>query len=385
MTVAEKKAERLQVRSDLLAGKKPKRLLMNPGFSMEGQCGLAGVSILEAQFDTALLEKIFEKTSEMFVCDCLPGRNLRFAWVFQLLGAKNWIIGSTGMIQHPEIETMHEDEYDEFIAHPYDTIIKKFLPRVCTAVNTGDPMKDMLGLARAKMAYDSITAAQNAAAAKVSAKYGYVPAFTTNQKNTAPFDFLADQLRGFKQISMDVRRHPDKVKAACEAITPMMVKMATPQVIRPGLITFVPLHLGPFLNDKAFKELWWPTFEDMVVQLDKKGIACSLFVEQDWTRRAGEYLARLPKSTVMYMEAGDPEVFAKTVGKDHVFGGFFDPTITLGRSKEECIDAVKRLCDTCMSQSDHFYFTFDRSVIDAKSIDIPKLQAVLQYVSEINY
>jgi hypothetical protein len=72
---------------------------------------------------------------------------------------------------------------------------------------------------------------------------------------------------------------------------------------------------------------------------------------------------------------------SQNVGKDHVFGGFYDPTITLSRSKEECIDEAKKLLDTCM-KSDHFYFTFDKSVIDMKSVNVPKLQAVCEWVYE---
>jgi hypothetical protein len=33
-------------------------------------------------------------------------------------------------------------------------------------------------------------------------------------------------------------------------------------------------------------------------------------------------------------------------------------------------------------KSDHFYFTFDKYVMDIKSIDVPKLQAVLEWVRE---
>ena len=159
-----------------------------------------------------------------------------------------------------------------------------------------------------------------------------------------------------------------------------MLKLAKPAVIRPGLITFIPLHLAPYINQKAFETLYWPSFEKTIVELDKIGIACSLFVEQDWTRYV-EFLERLPASTIMYMENGDPKRFAETVGKSHAFGGFFDPTITLNRSKEECIDAAKRLLEICM-KSDHYFFRFDRGIMDIKSVDVLKLQSVLEWVRD---
>jgi hypothetical protein len=39
------------------------------------------------------------------------------------------------------------------------------------------------------------------------------------------------------------------------------------------------------------------------------------------------------------------------------------------------------MCDICM-KSDHFYFTFNRSVMDIASIDTGKLQAVLEWVRD---
>jgi hypothetical protein len=378
-TVEELQKERVQIRADLLSGKKPKRVLIFPNFQMEAACGIANIPLHEAHYNMALTEKSFDKISETFYADAIPVNNLRYPDVYQILGAKNFILGSSGAMQHPEIETMHVEDYDEFIEAPVKTIMEKFLPRVCAALDT-DPVNKSLILARALNSYRNVLAGLGGIYGKLTQKYGYGPGLVTNQMIEAPFDFLADQLRGFKAITMDVRRCPAKVKAAVEAITPLMIKMAKPAVMRPGLITFIPLHLAPYINQKAFDELYWPTFEKTIVDLEKIGIACSLFVEQDWTRYC-EYLERLPKSTIMYMEDGDPKRFTETVGKDHAFGGFFDPTITLARSKEECIDAAKRLLDTCM-KSGHFFFRFDKGVIDIKSVDVSKLQAVLEWVRD---
>ena len=377
-TVEELLKERTEIRSDLLAGKKPKRVLVAPAFSWEFAIQLAGVDMKEAHYNFAeSTEKAIEKVCQTFPVDVSPTRTLRFANVYQHLGAKNWVMGSNGVIQHPEVATMEVEDYDDFIKAPYKTIIEKFLPRACAALDK-DPHSNALTLATSYGAYKNISGIQAGIVAKMMAKYGLVGGFATNQQIQAPFDFLADQLRGFTRTNMDTRRIPDKVKAAVNAITPMMIKMATPIVMRPGLISFIPLHLGPFLNQKIFEDLFWPSLEELVVKLDKMGIACSLFVEQDWTRFC-PFLERLPKSTIMYMEDGDPKVFTDTVGKNHVMGGFYDPTISLARSKEECIDEMKRLLDIVM-KSGKYYLNFDRSVMDIKSIDVGKIQAVLEWV-----
>jgi hypothetical protein len=158
-----------------------------------------------------------------------------------------------------------------------------------------------------------------------------------------------------------------------------MLKRALGGAKIPGKINFIPLHLAPFIKLSDFEKYFWPTLEELVVEMDKAGIACSLFAEEDWTRYA-EYLARLPKSSIIWFEYGDYKKLKETVGKNHLIGGFYDPTITLTKSKEDCIDEVKRLIDVC-APGGNYYFTFDKGVLDIKSVNVPKLQAVLEWVA----
>jgi hypothetical protein len=371
--------ERRALRKDLLAGKKPKRILVYPRFTLEAGCGLTGTNLMEAHYNMEQREKAYDGICETFYSDTLPIRDTRYPGTYQILGAKNWILASGGAVQHPEIETMHTGEYDEFIAAPCAAIVEKFLPRVCAALE-GDPVNRSLTLAAAFGDYCKQEGAQSLICEGLNRKYGYCGGFITNQRILAPFDFLADQLRGFKSITMDIRRIPDKIKAALEVITPLMIKMASPAVKGPEPISLIPLHLAPFINMKQFDELYWPSLEKTVAELDKQGIACMLQVEQDCTRYA-EYFARLPPSPLFLIESGDPARFTETLGREHVFGGFYDPTITLTRNTEECIDEAKRLLEICM-RSDHAYFIFDRIVMDIKSVNVSRLQAVLEWVRD---
>lgn len=378
-TVKELQAERAAIRADVLGGKIPKRVPVYGNFMLEAACGLAGIDLIEAHYDFGKMEKAYEAVCDQFYADHFPIRNSRFPAIYQLLGARNWVLSSTGAVQHPEIATMEPEEYDELIAGPYTLIVEKLMPRACAALDA-DPLNNALTLARAASAHTRITGQYGAMLGRLRDKYGYGGNFFNAQLIAAPFDFIADQLRGFKGITMDIRRMPDKVKAACEAVLPMMLELGTPTKPGEDIIDFVPLHLAPYINMQKFEELYWPTFLQMVQELDKRGVACSLYAEQDWTRFA-EYLAQMPQSTNIVFENGDYAHIKKTVGKNHTIGGFYDPTITLSRSKEDCIDEAKRLLDTCM-EGGRFFFTFDRSVMDIKSIDAGKLQAVLEWVRD---
>jgi len=372
-------AERNAIREDLFAGKRPKRVPVYASFTLEAACGLAGVSLLDAHYDLGLALKAHDKLCETFYSDSMPSGNLRYPPVYQLLGAKNWILASNGVVQHPEIETMYIEDYDAFIENPYDAIMEIFLPRVCTALDT-DPVNRGVVFAKAFEEYVHQVGAYFGMVGELSQKYGYSAGTINAPMTEAPFDFLADQLRGFKSILMDCRRIPDKVEAACKAALPFMIKLAIPQHPYPGMQGFIPLHLAPYMNPQQFERLWWPTFEELVVEMDKHGIGATIFAENDWTRYL-DFMTRLPKSTLAWVEDGDMKKYTETFGKDHCFGGFFDATMTLSKTKEQCIDYVKEMCDICM-KSDHFYFTFNKGVMDINSVDIPKLQAVLEWVRD---
>jgi hypothetical protein len=366
----------MQIRADSLAGKVPKRPYVAPMFALEAACGYAGVDLAQAHYNMELTEKAFDAVCRDFYSDALPILNLRYPASYQILGAKNWVLGSNGVVQHPEIVTMEAEDYDDYIARPYDTIVERFLPRVCTELDT-DPVTKSKVLAKAYNSYRKYSDATMGIYMRLSEKYGLGPGFVTGQLIEAPFDFVADQLRGFKEINMDLRRRPDKVKAACEATLPLMLRRGITSEITPGQVNFIPLHLAPFIKPTDFEKYFWPTLEELIVEHDKVGIAMYLFCEEDWTRYS-EYLESLPKSTIFWFEYGDYKKLKETAGKKHLMGGFFDPTMTLARSKEECIDAVKRMVDVC-APGGNFYFGFNKGVMDIKSVDVSKLQAVLEW------
>ena len=69
----------------------------------------------------------------------------------------------------------------------------------------------------------------------------------------APFDALADVLRGLKGSLLDCRRQPDNVIAACEALVPSQINfaLATADPFKRWPV-FVPTHKPCFMSPKQF-------------------------------------------------------------------------------------------------------------------------------------
>jgi hypothetical protein len=369
--------ERKQLREDLLARKTPKRLPMTVKFLTEAACQFAGIDMKRALYDPEMVERASVAICENFYSDALPVFFTRFPWSFQLLASQSWVVGSSGAVQHPEVENMKAEWYDEFIADPVATIIEKIVPNACKALDV-DPVSRSSLMTKVYAVKQEENRILKDIGDRLSKKYGYMTSFMDGPTVPIPFDNLADKYRGFKGIMMDMRRVPEKVKAAVDALFPIAKFKATSKGVKPGTVSFLPLHMPPYISTKAFEEFYWPTFEGMVLFMDELGVLCNVFAEGDWSRYY-EHMARLPGTTSFQVEEGDWAKMKSTFGREHVFGGLYDPTITLTRTKEQCVDEAKRLFDTC-GEGGRFYFCFNRSIMDIKSVDVPKLQAVLEWV-----
>lgn len=371
-------AERTQLFTDIMDGKIPKRVPVVGSFGHEFAIQYAGKDLKEVQWDTTDLESCFEKVCSDFYSDLLPVSAFRMPAFYKLLGSKNFVMGSNGFIQHPEIEGLKVEDYDDFIASPYNCIVEKVLPNLYSALDT-DPVSRSLAMAKAFKAYTDETGNLIRIYGNIIGKcsYGTVNFFAGFCE--APFDILTDQLRGFKNISLDVRRIPDKVEAAVNAATPLMIKMGTQPFLNKYNATFIPLHMAPYLRTKDFERLYWPSFKKLVEGLAEKGMRANLFVEQDWMRYL-DYLEELPAGTIMQFEYGDPKLIKEKLGKKHIIAGLYPLTLLKTGTKQECIDKAKELIDI-LAPGGNYFFGFDKVIITLDSVNVENTKAVLDYVA----
>lgn len=371
--------ERTQLWQDLLDGKIPKRVPVAMGFPIEFAIQYAGKDMAEAQWDTSHLEDTFDRVCQDFYSDILPVNAFRFPSYYQILGARNFVMGSSGFIQHPEIEGMLQEDYDYFIAAPYDCIVEKILPRIYTKLDTEPHTKAIIMAKAFKAFYDEMNNALDVYGRLIE-KYGYGQVNLFAGFTEAPLDFVADQLRGFKGISTDIRRIPDKVEAAAEAATPLMIKKGLPSVPPSRYqAVFIPLHMAPFMRNSDFERFYWPTFKKLVEALAEAGYPSNLFVEEDWMRFL-DYLYELPEGTVMRFEYGDPKLVKEKLGDKHIISGFYPLSLLKSGTKQQCIDKAKELIDI-LAPGGRYFFDFDKAPVTLDSVNVENTLAVLDYVA----
>ncbi len=207
-----------------------------------------------------------------------------------------------------EGEYMKADEYDHLIKYPGDWCFRRYLPRSLGALKvfeTFDPLYDMMGMAN-RFVMPAVRPEVRAAFQAIidygkeeeewgkpmmefmreGREAGY-PSFFGGQAH-APFDILADTLRGTRGIVRDMYRQPDKILEAIEMLIPLNIEIGVRQCNRSrNPVCFFALHKGDdvFMSDAQFQKFYWPGLKAVILGLIEEGITPCLFAEGKYTNR----------------------------------------------------------------------------------------------------
>jgi len=239
------------------------------------------------------------------------------AGVFELLGLEMVDWPGRGLSdetpwQYREGEYMHAGDYDALIADPEGYFRRVLLPRFGSAfaplaglnpftdfmeaasmpfqlLPFADPalvegVRRLADAAREALAW---LAASREAGADVSARLGIPPEIAGSVK--APYDVLADTLRGMRGIARDLLQRPDKLLEAAKRLVAPMVSLGTRQAAwSPSPLVVFWLHKGAdgFMSDEQFRTFYWPTLKAVLAGLIEEGVVPLLFAQ-------GSYLSRL--------------------------------------------------------------------------------------------
>jgi hypothetical protein len=134
----------------------------------------------------------------------------------------------------------------------------------------------------------------------------------------APFDVIGDSLRGTTGVMLDIFRHPDELKEACERLTPMMVKSGVAACrANNHIMPFIPLHKGAdgFMSDEMFRTFYWPTLRKVIIGLINEGMVPLLFAEGSYDDRL-DVISDIPKGkAVWWFDRTDMKRAKETVGQ----------------------------------------------------------------------
>ncbi len=250
--------------------------------------------------------------------------------------------------QFVEGERMKSDEYDLLISNPVDFMFDCFLPRALNDFKEKGSVRSYIAFIKGAMAAVMLGGFMRNRAITLENELG-MPLPMAGVM-LAPFDYLADGLRGLRGIMIDIHRRPDKVLEACDAIIPDIVNaaLAIADPLRRYPI-FMPLHRGafPFLSPQQFDTFYWPSFKKAVMMLIDAGYTIRAYLEGDWGPN-WHHFREMPKGKILCDIDSQGDIFRakeELGGYQCIAGGMPDSLLILG-TPDQVRERAKLLCET---------------------------------------
>ncbi len=340
--------ERLRRYVTAMRNEMPDRVPIRP-FAAEFTARYAGYTCQEVTHDYLKAFDAARRCAADFDWDAVVS-NMVYVWtgLTEAIGLKYYAVPGIDIPEntgfqyrepHEEQAFMQADDYDELIDDPTGFLYNKWLPRVSAdVVAPGAPAsyRNNLSFLKGGMAMLSYFGAFGEQNARLRSESGTVSAIAGILK--APFDILADKLRGYVGLTMDMFERPRKVRAACEALMPHLlhVAMTSADASKQVPIGFW-MHRGctPFVTNAQFESHYWPTLRPIIEELWANGHQTLFYAEGNWNRHLDRF-AELPERSIVYHvdNADIFEVHAKLGHRFCLSGGVPNTLLSVGKPED---------------------------------------------------
>jgi uroporphyrinogen-III decarboxylase len=271
--------------------------------------------------------------------------------------------------QYLDREYMKAEEYDEFLFDPTGFYLKKYLPRVAGAFEGLDQLPSFPGLhyirlingirpfarPEVKASFERLVAAAEESERFFQAHMRFVQRaaargypLINGTTSGAPYDLIADYLRGATGMMKDLYRHKDKLHALLDKATTFLLSQTISSAkAAEHPIVFIPIHWAPdaFMSEKQFREFWWPSFRKMMIGLIDAGLIPMPLWESDCTKRL-EIIKDVPPGKCIYwFERTDMVKAFEVLGDVVALRGNLSPSLLTTGQPHEVDAAVKHLVD----------------------------------------
>ena len=375
-----------------MRNEKPDRIPIRP-FVAEFTAKYAGFTIQEVTQDYEKAFAAARRCAADFDWDAVVA-NMVYGWagLVQAIGIRYYaspgveLPVDTGFqyLEPPEDEAwMRPDEYDALIEDPTGYLFNVWLPRVAPDVSPmGQPtsMRNNLSFLKGGMAMLQYFMGFGTQAARLRSESGTVSAISGILK--APFDIIADKLRGYKGLCMDMFRQPDKVLAACEAMAPHLLQVALSGADPARQVPIgLWMHRGcvPFISPAQFEKFYWPTLKWVTEELWARGHQVLYYAEGDWTKNL-KSIAELPeRSIVFHIDRSDVLQSHQILGDKFCLSGGIPNDLLAFGTPDQVRDCCKKVIDTVARDGG---YVMDASAIMQDDTRPENLRAMTEYTRE---
>ena len=384
--------ERLKRYVTAMRNEKPDMIPIRP-FVAEFTAKYAGYTCQEVTHDFQKAFAAARKCAADFDWDAVVG-NMVYVWtgLTQAIGTKYYAVPGidippdTGFqyLEPPEEKAfMKADEYDQLIEDPTGFLFNVWLPRVSSDVSAmAEPtsMRNTLSFLKGGMAmlnYFTAVGTQNEQLRKES---GTVSAISGILK--APFDIIADKLRGYLGLITDVMERPEKVLAACEALMPHLTHVALSGADPDKNVPIgLWMHRGcvPFFSQKHFEKFYWPTLKPIVEEIWAHGHQVLFYAEGDWNAHLNAF-AELPDGSIVYhVDQADIFEAHKAIGEKFCISGGIPNFLLSYGTEEHGRERCKKVIDGVAGDGGYI---MDASAIVQNDGKVENIKAMTDFTRE---
>ncbi|MCL1913702.1 MAG: hypothetical protein FWG10_07485 [Eubacteriaceae bacterium] len=295
------------------------------------------------------------------------------------LGSHTFFISPNAVtLQHKESSSMKEDEYDEFIADPMRFFADKIAVRKVKAFQQDDEEAVYKDLERL---FDKAAQIRQLALVGPAFRERIGLPIVTSVSIAHPMDNFFDFVRGFIPTMTDMRRRPEKVAAALNAITPFYERSIPSSPVAPFPWTVDTHHIATFLTKELFERFYWPFYQKTVEGCFNAGTKMVSYFEGPWVQHY-DLLDDLPKASIVAaVDPQDIEGFKKRFGGKQAFFGGLPMSMVKYNSVAECIEQAKKVLDIA-APGGGYIFSFEQGLLSPNDVNADTLREVNRYVAE---
>ena len=298
------------------------------------------------------------------------------AHVMEVLGTtaihwpgETWGIDRDKSFQICDAQYLHDDEWDEFLNNPSHFFMTKVWPRRHAKLKGLEKMsfENVVEFGHyASMAQFADPEVREAlitlmAAGEQSAKWGQALGELNEVAlemqcplgcvlgSRAPYDMLAEKLRGYLELPMDLEEIPDKVLAGIEVMKRFSLATVD-QAKAMGLdYFFMPLHGGTddFMDNETYCKFYLPSLREVIEHELELGLTPYIFFEGKYNTRLELLRDEFPKGIIGMFEQVDIAK-AKKILEGHmcVCGNIAGSKLAYGKP-EDIVEDTKKMLDEC--------------------------------------
>jgi uroporphyrinogen-III decarboxylase len=178
--------------------------------------------------------------------------------------------------------------------------------------------------------------------ARLSLESGYPPLM--GGVMLAPFDTVADMLRGTHGSVMDMYRQPGKLLESLEVICENSIKSAVGMAnMAKSPMVFVPMHKGDdsFMSVPQFEKFYWPTFKKLILGVVKEGCAPMMVIDGSYNEKRLKIISDLPRTCCVWtMEKTDMFKAKEILGNSACISG----NVLAAQLYTQTPQAIKEYC-----------------------------------------